>query len=75
MLDKALVEGMTRKGLAVASRIPVIDWDGANDLILVKPWIVEDFGTSTSLDDLYVEMAKRQLGPKWSEPLRLDTSG
>ncbi|TRZ93316.1 MAG: transglutaminase domain-containing protein [Dehalococcoidia bacterium] len=64
MLDKALFEGMTQKGLTAVSQISTIEWDGASDLIVVKPWIVEDFGASTSLDDLYVEMAKRQLGPK-----------
>lgn len=63
-LDKALVEGMTQRGLVAASQIPAIDWDGANDLIVVKPWIVEDFGAATSLDDLYLEIVEKQLGLK-----------
>ncbi|MFC1987150.1 transglutaminase family protein [Chloroflexota bacterium] len=64
MLDKALVESMTQRGFAAASQIATIDWDGANDLVVVKPWIVEDFGAYSSLDNLYMELAKRQLGPK-----------
>lgn len=63
-LDKTLFEGMTQRGFVATSQIPAIDWDGVNDLIVVKPWIVEDFGAATSLDDVYLEIAKKQPGPK-----------
>jgi len=74
VLDKALVEGMTEKGLALVNQISTIEWDGANDLIVVKPWVVEDFETSTALDDSYMEMAKRQRGPKILQRMLLTLS-
>ncbi len=74
MLDKALFEGLTQKGLTAVSQISTIEWDGANDLIVVKPWIVEDFGASTSLDDLYTETAKRRLGSKILQRMLLTLS-
>ncbi len=63
-LDKALVDSMTQRGFTTARRIPTIDWDGANNLILVRPWIVEDFETVTSPDDLHVKLVEKQLRPK-----------
>ncbi len=74
ILDKTLVEGMTKKGLTALSQISNIEWDGANDLIVVKPWIVEDFGASTSLEDLHMEKAKRQPVPKILQRILLTLS-
>lgn len=74
MLDTALFEGITQRGLAAVGQISTIEWDGASDLIVVKPWIVEDFGASTSLDDLYMEMAKRRLGSKIPQRILLALS-
>ena len=64
LFDKELFEGMREKGVAVASQIPSIDWDGENDLIVLKPWEVEDFGTFASLDDFWREYSKRP-GPRF----------
>jgi len=58
LFDKELFEGMREKGGTVANQIPTIDWDGENDLIVVKPWVVKDFGTFDSLDDFWRETAK-----------------
>jgi hypothetical protein len=63
-LDKDVFEGINQRGLPAARQISTIKWDGVNDLVLVRPWIVEDFGTSTSPDNLYLEMAKKQPRPK-----------
>lgn len=63
LFDKELLEGMREKRVTVASQIPTIDWDGENDLIVVKPWVVKDFGTFDSLDDFWRETAK-QLGSR-----------
>jgi hypothetical protein len=59
LFDKELFEGMREKGVTIASQIPTIDWDGENDLIVVKPWVVKDFGTFDSLDDFWREIAKQ----------------
>ncbi len=59
LFDKELFEGMREKGVAVASQIHTIDWDGENDLIVVEPWVVNDFGTFDSLDDFWREIAKQ----------------
>ncbi len=50
-LDKTLYEGMLRKGLINEDQVPTIDWDGENDLIMLKPWIVEDCGSLSSADE------------------------
>jgi len=63
LLDKALFEGMARRDFAIVSQIPTIDWDGENALIVAKPWIVKDLGAFDSLDDLWIETAKRS-GPR-----------
>jgi len=59
LFDKGLLEGMVQRGFAAASQIPTIDWNGENDLIVVKPWVVEDFGAFDSLDDSWIETAKQ----------------
>jgi hypothetical protein len=63
LLDKVLFEGMVCKGFAAARRIPTIDWDGENELVVARAWVVEDLGAFASLDDLWRETAKRS-GPK-----------
>ncbi|MGA9388122.1 MAG: hypothetical protein WBV70_04775 [Candidatus Bathyarchaeia archaeon] len=40
---------MAEKGSSAVSRIPTIDWDGENDLIVVVPRVVRDFGAFDSL--------------------------
>jgi len=73
LLDKALFEGMVRKDFVAASQIPTIDWDGENDLIVAKPWMVKDLGTFDSLDDLWIETAKRS-GPRILQRLAMSLS-
>jgi transglutaminase-like putative cysteine protease len=50
-LDKTLYEGMFRKGLITKKQVPTIDWDGKTDLIVLAPWIVEDCGSLSSVDE------------------------
>jgi len=59
LFDKELFEGIREKRLTVASQIPTINWDGENDLNVVKPWVVKDFGTFDSLDDFWIGVAKQ----------------
>jgi len=63
LFDKGLFRAMVGKGFPAASQSPTIDWDGENDLIVVAPWVVKDFGSFDSLDDLWIETAKRS-GPR-----------
>jgi len=53
--DKGLLKGMVEKRFPAASQIPIIDWNGENDLIVVTPWMIKDLGTFASLDDLFME--------------------
>ncbi len=64
IFDKPLFEGMVRRQFGSASQIPTIDWDGENDLIVTKPWVVEDLGAFASLDDLWIEVAKKEATPR-----------
>jgi len=63
LYDRELFESMVEKGFPATRQIPTIDWDGENDLILDTPWIVKDFGTFSSYDDVFIESA-RQAGPR-----------
>ena len=71
LFDKELFKGMREKGFTVASQIPSIDWDGENDLLMFKPWEVEDFGTFASLDDFWREFAKRP-GPRFLQRIGMN---
>jgi hypothetical protein len=42
LFDSAFYEGMLRIGYLTKAQIPTIDWDGRNDLVLMKHWIVTD---------------------------------
>lgn len=63
LFDKALYEGLLRKGFIDLEEIPTIDWDGIHDLNTVKAWMLEDVGTSACLDDAF-RKARRELPPK-----------
>jgi hypothetical protein len=64
LYDIQLFEAMKKKGFTATKKIPNIDWDGENDLILDIPWIVKDLGTFSSYDDVFMESAS-QAGPKF----------
>lgn len=53
MLDRDLYSGLLRRGLLDKDQIPNIDWDGENDSIVLKPWLVEDYGTTPFYEDIY----------------------
>ena len=42
LFDSPFYEGMLRVGFLRKAQIPTIDWDGQNDLVLMKHWIVAD---------------------------------
>jgi len=44
--DRALYEGMLKKGIVAKQQIPTIDWDGKSDLLVQSQsfWIRKDFG-------------------------------
>jgi transglutaminase-like putative cysteine protease len=69
LLDKPLYEGMLKQGLITKNQIPTIDWDGENDLVLLKPWITSDRGCVVSADDAIREVRNNGEGlpPVWIE--------
>ncbi len=52
LYDEPLFTGMKIKNLVSSEDIPSIDWDGSNDLILLRRWIVEYNESIASFDDL-----------------------
>ncbi len=42
LFDASFYEGMLRVGYLTKGQVPTIDWDGQNDLVLMKHWIVAD---------------------------------
>ena len=83
-LDKTLYEGMLREGLINKKLVPTIDWDGKTDLVVLAPWIVENCGSLSSVDEALEELQYGEEGmpPVWIEriiapifyPLNLRTS-
>ena len=53
LFDKDLYNGLLEKNLLDKDRIPTIDWDGENDLIILESWLVEDRGTTPSYEEIY----------------------
>lgn len=50
LLDRPLYEGMLAGGLITKEQVPTIEWDGATDLVLLRPWITEDRGHLSCYD-------------------------
>ncbi|MFC1718206.1 transglutaminase family protein [Candidatus Poribacteria bacterium] len=55
LFDKALYDAAVRKEVLSKEQMPMIDWDGENDLTMVGSWMLEDKGTFSSLDDVFRE--------------------
>jgi len=53
LFDRALYNAACKKGIISKDKIPNIDWDGENDLIVVTAFMLEDKGTYHSLDHLF----------------------
>ena len=68
-LDKPLYEGMLQKGLITKKQVPTIDWDGKTDLIVLSPWIVEDCGPLSSVDEALgmIQHSEEGMPPIWIE--------
>ena len=58
LLDIVLTEGIYKKGIHTKEEIPTIEWDGENDLNTMTTWMIEDKGTTSSLDNLFIEAQK-----------------
>ncbi len=60
LLDKKLYDGLLKRDLLKKDLIPTINWDGENSLIILKPWLVEDNGTTASYESIYAMLDKRR---------------
>ena len=52
LFDRPLIEGIYKREIFTIDEIPTIEWDGRNDLIITRPWIIRGKGTFFSLDEL-----------------------
>ncbi|RLC76068.1 MAG: hypothetical protein DRI61_13955 [Chloroflexi bacterium] len=59
LLDEPLYKGMLREGLITREQIPVTDWDGETDLVVLGSWIVRDIGVSPYCEEFLEELVKR----------------
>lgn len=64
LIDQPLYFSATQQGIIQPTQIPTIDWDGTEDLLLLKPWIVEEVGTFTTLEAALAKMPKSMVPPK-----------
>jgi transglutaminase-like putative cysteine protease len=64
LFDRPLYLGMLEAGLIAQEQIPTIDWDGESDLVLFRPWIVEEIGPYPSYDELVKLAQDEGMPPK-----------
>ncbi|MCB0189962.1 MAG: transglutaminase domain-containing protein, partial [Caldilineaceae bacterium] len=64
LFDRALYFSALQQGIIQAAQIPSIDWDGIEDQLLLKPWIVEEVGIFASLEAALAQMPKEMVPPK-----------
>jgi hypothetical protein len=64
LFDRPLYQGMLGAGLIAQEQIPTIDWDGDSDLVLLRPWIVEEVGPYTCYDELVKLAQDEGMPPK-----------
>jgi hypothetical protein len=71
LLDKPLYEGMLKQGLINKDLIPTIDWDGEEDLVVLRPWITRQRGYVASADEAHRAYQNNAEGapPVWLERL------
>ncbi|MFX0108181.1 MAG: transglutaminase family protein [Candidatus Hodarchaeota archaeon] len=60
MLDRDLYIGLLSRDLLDRDKIPAIDWDGENDSIILKPWLVEDCGITPFYEEIYRMMDRKR---------------
>ncbi len=63
LFDRTLYNGACNKGIISKEKIPNIDWDGENDLIVVKAFMLGDKGTYHSLDELFKKLQEENKLP------------
>lgn len=85
LIDRPLYLSALRRGIIKSDLIPSIDWDGTEDLILLKPWIKEEVEILAKLDEGLARMPRSMIPPKlvarvafalsnrYTEKLRLST--
>lgn len=64
ILDESLYLGAVERGIYTREQVPVIDWDGDSDLIVMTNFLGEDFGTSPSVDGILKKGQRELLPPK-----------
>ena len=60
LLDKPLYDALIKANKITTEQIPTIDWNGKEDLIVLKYWIVEEKGYVNSYDEVYQELIKNR---------------
>lgn len=58
-MDKGMYQTALRRGYLTRGDVPVIDWDGVTDLILIEKWITRDIGPLDSLDHVVRKLRTR----------------
>jgi hypothetical protein len=64
LFDKPFSEGMLRAGWMTRDRISGIDWNGKDDLIALRPWIVEEGELYSRCEDLAAIAQAEGMPPK-----------
>ncbi len=65
VFDKTLVEACYQEDIITKEQIPTIDWDAANDQIILAFWMVNNYGILKSFEDL-----KKKFYKKMNEQLK-----
>jgi hypothetical protein len=64
LFDRPFYEGMLKSGRMTKEQIPMIDWDGKSDLVLMKYWLVEDSRTYSHYEEIVNLAGEEGMPPK-----------
>lgn len=65
LIDRPLYLSALQQGIMDGNLIPTIDWDGAEDLLILKPWIKEEIAIFSVLEEALARMPKAMVPPRW----------
>lgn len=64
LIDRQLYMSAIQQRLIESDKMPTIDWDGSEDLLLLKPWILEEVSVTSDLEEGLSRMPKAMVPPR-----------
>ena len=65
LIDRPLYASAVQQGIIDADLMPTIDWDGTEDLLILKPWIKDEVDILNNIEKALARMPKTMVPPKF----------